>query len=214
MHFAYGAQLPGGDLADRFGFANNVGLNAEFIGANNLIFGLGGNMQFGTRVKEDPLAIIRTPEGSIIGNDLTLATVSLRQRGWNYGLHIGKLFPFSKKRSGLRVVLGGGYWIHRIRIQDDTQNVAQITGDYIKGYDRLSAGPAMYQQIGYQHVSSSRRGDFQIGFEFNQGFTSSKRDWDFSLRRKLDEKRVDLSFGIRLAWTLPFLFTASEQIFY
>lgn len=52
-----------------------------------------------------------------------------------------------------------------------------------------------------------------IGFEFNQGFTKSLRDWDFTERRKLDGNRIDLRFGIRATWTIPLLSAARKTFF-
>ena len=54
----------------------------------------------------------------------------------------------------------------------------------------------------------------RFGFEFNQGFTNTLRDWDYSEIRKLDDPRTDLQFGIRVAWTLPLYLTKAEEIFY
>lgn len=210
----FGAALPGADMAKRFGLDQNFGAGVEYMTANSFFFGLEGYYLFGSTVKEDPLDILRTPEGDIIGNNLALAEVSLRERGLYLGGMIGKLFPFGETRSGIRVSLGAGVLRHKIRVQDDTQSVAEITGDYIKGYDRLTQGMALNQFIGWQHIGKTRRVNFMIGFEFNQGFTNTLRDWDFNDMRKLDDKRLDLRYGIRAAWTLPFYFTKGEDIYY
>ena len=53
-----------------------------------------------------------------------------------------------------------------------------------------------------------------FGFEFNQAFTQTRRDWDFAEMRKLEGRRVDLRFGVRLAWTLPFYTGTAEEIYY
>lgn len=80
----------------------------------------------------------RTPEGDIIGNDRLLASVVLRKRGYYFGGLVGKLFTFNEKRSGIRLTLGAGLLRHWIRIQDDNSSVPELTGDYKKGYDRLT----------------------------------------------------------------------------
>ena len=213
-HITFGVHLPAGDMADRFGRDLNVGGAVEYLTSNNFLFGVEGHYIFGTNVKEDPLEILRTPEGDIIGSDLTVASVVLRERGFYAGGMVGKLFTFNEKRSGIRLTFGAGVLRHHIRVQDDNNSVTQITGEYAKGYDRLTGGFALNQFIGWQQLAGNRRSNWIAGFEFNQGFTKSLRDWDFNDMRKLDGSRLDLRFGVRLAWTLPFYIGEPEKIFY
>lgn len=213
-HFSVGFQLPAGDMADRFGANGSFGGGAEWITPGNFILGLDGHYIFGGTVKEDPLAILRTPEGDIIGGNQLIADVALRERGYYIGGLIGKLFPMGAHRSGIRVSLGAGMLTHWIRLQDNSSTVVQITGDYAKGYDRRTGGLMLQQFVGWQHLSDNRRSNWMVGLEFGQGFTQSLRSWDFSEMRKLDEKRTDLRFGIRLTWTLPFYMSGAENIYY
>lgn len=213
-HFGFGLGLPGADMAKRYGLAGNAGVGLDFITANNWIVGAETFLLFGSTLNEDPLAIIRLPDGSIIGKDMLLADVVLRERGLYVGGRIGRLFATEKRRSGLRVTLGAGMLRHRIRIQDNSQTVTQITGDYAKGYDRLTGGLALHQFIGWQQLSKNRRNNWILGFEFTQGFTNTLRDWDYSTQAKLDQPRTDLMFGIRAAWTLPLYLTKAAEIYY
>lgn len=214
FHLGAGMHLPGGDLADRFGRDASLGGGLELITANNFLLGVEGHYLFGQKVKEDPLAILRTPEGDIIGNDQFIADLSLRERGFYLGGMIGKLVPLGKQRSGLRITAGAGLLHHKIRLQDDSQTVNAIAGEYAKGYDRLTGGLALNQVIGWQHLADNRRANWFIGIEFNQGFTKSLRDWDYSEMRKLEGSRTDLRFGIRASWTLPFYLGNADKIYY
>lgn len=216
LHLSGGYQWPGGDLADRFGANGALGGGLEFLTENNWILGAEGQFLFSKNVGEDPLAILRTPEGDIIGNQRTPASVVLRERGWYAGGLVGRLFTFGREgsRTGLRVSLGAGWLRHKIRIQDDDRSVTQLTGDYRKGYDRLTAGLALNQFIGWQNLAPDRRSNWMIGFEFNQGFTKTRRDWDFAEMRKLDGNRLDLRFGLRATWTLPFYVGNAREIYY
>ena len=213
-HFTLGGHLPAGDLSKRFGVNGSLGAATEFITPHNWTFGLEGAFLFGSKVKEDPLAILKTPAGEIIGNDRAIATTRLQERGMYLGATIGKMVTFGEKRSGLRLTMGGGWYQHSIRVIDDSRTVVQIRGDYEKGYDRLTGGPALQQFIGWQQVGYGREMSWLIGFEFNQAFTNTLRAWDFNEMRKLDAERVDLRFGIRLAWTLPFYTGTAEEIYY
>lgn len=214
LHLAFGVHLPVADMADRYGVDGDFGFGVEYLTASNLILGAEGYYLFGTKVKEDPLAILRTPEGDIIGNDRLLASVVLHERGYYVGGMAGKLFAMNGKRSGIRLTLGAGLLRHWIRVQDDNTSVTQLTGDYKKGYDRLSGGLALNQFVGWQHLAGNRRSNFLIGLEFNEGFTNTLRDWDFNDMRKLDESRLDIRIGLRVAWTLPFYQGGAENIYY
>lgn len=214
LHLSFAGHIPFNDLADRFGKSLAFGGGVEYITTHNWIFGVEGHSIFGTEVKEDPLAVIRTNAGDIIGNDMLIASVLLRERGLYIGALGGKLWTFGKQRSGLRFTFGGGFLRHRIRVQDDSQTVTQITGEYLKGYDRLTGGLALQQFIGWQHLGNQRRSNWMLGFEINQGFTHSFREWDFTERRKLSGSRFDLRIGIRAAWTLPFYQKKASEIFY
>ncbi len=213
-HFTLGGHLPAGDLAKRFGVNGSLGAGTEFISAKNWFFGLEGAFLFGSKTKEDPLSILRTPSGDIIGNDRSIATTRLQQRGMYLGATLGKLLTFKDKRAGLRLTFGGGWAQHRIRVLDDSRTVVQIRGDYKKGYDRLTGGPALQQFVGWQHVGYGRDMSWLLGFEFNQAFTNTRRDWDFTEMRKLEGNRLDLRFGVRIAWTLPFYTGNAAEIYY
>jgi hypothetical protein len=213
-HVTVAGHLPSADMAKRFGPDYDFGAGVDYITADNWIFGVEGHYFFGNKVKEDPLEILRTPEGDIIGKDEALADVSLRERGLYVGGLIGRLFVIGKNRSGIRATLGAGVIQHQIRILDNSSTVNELAGNYKSGFDRLTGGFAMNQFIGWQHLGRNRRTNICIGFEFNEGFTSGLRTWDFSLQRKLDEKRFDLRVGIRVAIALPFYLGDADKIYY
>lgn len=217
--FTYGAQLPIGALQERFGpnFIAGGGLDWQW-GPKNWVIGLDAQYIFGNRVKEDPLAGLRTQEGYIIGNDREVADIPLRERGFYAGVTAGRVFPVNQQqssRAGWRFNFGLGFLQHKIRIQDDPQrSVLNLNETYKKGYDRLSNGLALQQFFGYQAMSKDRRSNFMAGLEFMQGFTQSRRSFDFATQARDDRKRVDLLFGIRLGWILPFYAEKAEDIYY
>ena len=217
--FSYAAQLPGGDLSDRFGYNFSAGIGASYItSGKSWIFGLETHFLFGDQIKEDVLATLRTPEGFLIGNDKSFTEILLRQRGLYVGANIGKIISLlpGNPRSGIRWSLGIGLLQHKIRIQDDPIRVVpQIAGEYKKGYDRLTNGLTIKEFIGYQHLDPNRRINFYAGFEFYQGFTRSRRSFQFDIRKQNDENRLDLLAGFRIGWILPFYFHPKDRdIFY
>ncbi len=215
---SYAFQNPASDMADRFGYNFNLGLHTEvMLKKSNLIFGLSGDILFGNEVKEDVLESLRTPEGDIIGNNRLIADVSLRERGFNISGYTGILIPLLKRnrRSGIRVTLGAGLLQHKVRIQDNQNTIVQITGEYIKGYDRLSNGLSLTQFIGYQHLDRKRLVNFYVGVEFVEGFTENRRTYNFDIMGHDDTQRRDILVGIRLGWSVPlYIGEDAEEIFY
>ncbi|MBK8492769.1 MAG: hypothetical protein IPL49_18270 [Saprospirales bacterium] len=215
---SYGFQIPGGDLQERFGANFSIGTGLQLFLPSNWMIELEGQFLFGNKVKPDVLAPLRSPEGYIIGNDGGPADVLLRERGLWMGASMGKLIPLlaGNPRSGLRLSIGAGILQHKIRIQNDpTISVPALRGEYLKGYDRLTNGLALKEFVGYQHFSTHRRINFFVGLEFMQGFTESRRDWNTDELMREEGSRLDLLYGIRAGWVLPFyLGEGGDTIYY
>lgn len=207
LHFSWSYQLPQGDMADRFGDSQNVGVQAEWIfEKSNIIVGVSSDFFYGNAVKEDIGALFRNEQGVIFGIDQTATNLTLKERGFYYGLHFGKLFAINKKknpRSGIRLVLGVGQMQHYIRISDEFDSAGQFKGDYKKGYDRLTGGLTVVPFLGYQHTSTSRRMNLFAGIDYHAGFTQSQRSWDFDRLGPDTKSRKDGLLGFRAGISLP-----------
>ncbi|MCB0520918.1 MAG: hypothetical protein H6577_20585 [Lewinellaceae bacterium] len=207
-NFNYGFHWPGGDLADRFGFNYSVGGSLDLLEKHNFIIGAESFLYFGNNVNIDVLAPLRNNDGIILGDLGGLSEVQLRMRALHIGGHIGKIFRLYKNapsHSGLRATLGGSYFQHKIKIQDDpVVIISALSDEYKKGYDRLSTGFALTEFIGYQHLSKNRLINFMLGVEFTQAFTQNRRSYNFDTRTTENGNRIDLLSGFRIGWTLPF----------
>ena len=202
--FAY--QLPGGDMADRFGNNFSVGGTFQWKTKKNWIFGIDGNFIFSDQVKENSiLSEISTSQGYVIGQDGFYAEVFLYERGFMFQAKAGKIVPVigPNPNSGLMATIGVGLLEHRIRIEDKGNRAPQVFDEYKKGYDRLTNGLSLTEFIGYTHFSDHRLINFMAGFEFTQAFTKNRRDYNFDTMMRDDKSRVDLLFGFRLAWIIP-----------
>ncbi|MEL6143595.1 MAG: hypothetical protein AAFU67_18495 [Bacteroidota bacterium] len=215
---SYGPQMTAGDLVDRFGEVWSIEAALDYtFDKSPWQVGLFGQLIFGSRVKEDVIAGLRTAEGFIVGNQRIPADVQLGARGYLMGLRVARTFSFGGKnpRAGLKIGLGGAWLIHRIRLQNDpTQTVNQIIDEYRAGYDRLTEGPAAYQFIGYQILGVNRRINLYGGLELIEAFTSSKRDVDFATGGPLEENRLDILAGVRVGIIIPFYQGEGREIFY
>ena len=219
VNMNYGYQIPGGDLSSRFGANHGIGGGVDYLTEKNWIFGVNINWLFSSNIKEDVLSNLRNVNNVFIGNNGSVGNILLRMRGVYAAGYLGKLIPISskKKRSGIRITVGGAFLQHRIRIQDDAEvPVASLRDEYAIGYDRLTNGPALNQFLGYQYLSKNRRINFYLGLESTQGFTTSVRGYNFDTRSFDTDTRLDVLYGLRLGWVLPFYLGGSdvEQVWY
>ncbi|MBT8191574.1 MAG: hypothetical protein HKN67_14045 [Saprospiraceae bacterium] len=215
---SYGLNIPAADMADRFGLNFHAGLSLDWFKQSwNGSYGLEGLFLFGSEVKEDVLANARTSNGAILGFDGEYADIFLRQRGTYFGAYIQKTLVPQKgnDRSGLAASFGIGVLQHKIRIQDDTRNATQFEGEYKKGYDRNTVGPAFKQSLSYLHLSKTNNVNFKIAIEFTEGITSSNRAVNFDTMEKPSGNRFDLLIGLNLKWFIPLKdMREPEEIFY
>ncbi|MCW3072556.1 MAG: hypothetical protein JWO44_2446 [Bacteroidetes bacterium] len=212
---SYGYYLPAGDLVKRFGNSSALQMNVDFKTRYNWVLGINGSYFFGKQVKESLFDSIATSGGYLISQDGELADIRLYERGFTVSGTIGRLIAFKKPNpnSGIRADLGFGFMQHKIRIETIGNKVPQMAKEYKKGYDKLSNGFLLTESIGYQYLSNNRLANFYIGFDCMQGFTRSRRSFDYDLMKQDTKKRVDILFGARLAWILP-LYKKAPQEFY
>ena len=206
VKFSYAFQLPGGDLAKRFGYDSNVGLDFSIKTKKNLIFGASGGFFFGDQIKEvGILDSLKTSSGFIINQNGNPSVVRLFERGLTVSLTIGKIFPVlsPNRNSGIIFYAGPTYMRHKIKMDDIGHQSPQLVNPYPKGYDRLTAGFGAHEFIGYIYFGNRRMLNFFGGFEFTQEFTKSQRSFDYDLMKADTEKRTDLLNGIRIGWILP-----------
>ena len=216
IQISYMKQFPAADMADRFGDNNNFGASLSFKVPHNWIFGAEANIIFGGNIREDTILDgLFTSEGFLIGVNGIAESVILFERGYSFWGKFGKLFPVSEKspNSGINVMVGAGFLQHKIKIEDPAGVVPYVTGDYAKGYDRLTNGFAISQSITYLHLDKRRFLNFNAGVEVIEGFTENRRDYNFDQMKKDDSKRLDILVGIKIGWVLPF-YGRGEERFY
>jgi hypothetical protein len=210
-----GYGFPGADLAKRFGAIASVGGGFSFKTESNWIFEIESLFLFGPKVVEDSiLNPIRTTTGSVIGMDGDLYLPLINMRGLKMQFAIGKILPIwnKTKNSGLYVNVGIGYMQHKILYDiRQKQNLPHIDGEYAKGYDRLSSGFSLDQFIGYYYMSNNRAANFKIGFTFTQAFTKNQRGFNYDTGLVDNASRIDLMYGIKGSWILPFYKPVSRR---
>ncbi|MFH0865955.1 MAG: hypothetical protein V1904_07155 [Bacteroidota bacterium] len=212
----YSFQFPGGDLSKKFVSNHAIGAGYLYKTRKNWIFGADGFFMFRDTVKETGiLDSITTSDGNIIDGNGIFAEVHLYERGFHMGFKAGKLFPVwgPNKNSGIILLGGMGLLQHKIRIENRDNTASQITGDYKKGYDRLTNGLALSQFIGYMYLGNSKLVSFYAGIEIIEAFTQNRRSYNFDLMGPDNTNRLDLLYSIKVGWIIP-LYKRSPDAFY
>lgn len=196
---SYAYQIPSGDLSDRFG--NNFALSGEidWLLRGKWILGAEAKLLFGNEVKESVLGGIVTDYNDVININVQVASFDIRERGGIYLIHLHRLLDLWGQRSisGLRFGLGAGYMRHKIRIGETANAVPHLQEPYIRGYDRLTSGPAIAQFLGIQHLEHSGLLNLFIGVEAIEGFTSDRRKVNYDRSIVNDKSRLDILVGLK-----------------
>jgi hypothetical protein len=211
------ADFPAADMAKRFGTSFRVGGSLQYRLQNNWQFGVKGDFLFGNDIREDSSLInVRDASGFFLDDAGQRTGAAVSERGYLLGIMAGKMIPFHKAdpNKGLLLQLTTGFMQHKISFYNQQENLAQLHGDYKKGYDRLTNGWFVEPYVGYQHFSNSGLVNFHIGLDAVVGFNAGRRDYQFDIRRPDKDSRLDVLFGIRGGWYFTIYKKKSEEVFF
>ncbi len=213
VHFS--AQIPSKDLVKRYGTSMSPGASFTWKTKHNILVNAEGGYFFGTTVKEDVLANLKTNDGFIIDNEGYPAQLKITERGWNFNANVGYIIPKTgfNKNCGLFFTIGAGYMQHKIKLYDVNKKVAAVQGKYAKGYDRLSGGISFSQFVGYMYLSNNRLANIYAGVELYEGLTKSYRGYNFDTGLPDTKQRFDVLTGFRVGWILP-LYKRTKDFYY
>lgn len=204
----FSVQLPGGDMAKRYYENYNFSYQGSFLTSSNWMFSFELEYLFNERIRENPISNLFTNEGYIINQFGEPGMVSLQMKGFYAGGRVARIVSFSKKqpRSGIELGLGMGFFQHKIDVKDFSGDILALSGENAKGYDKLANGVALRPSVGYRLLSKNKYLNFYVGFDLTMGFTQGRRNWHFDTRTPGTDKRLDLLYGFKVAWTLPIYF--------
>ncbi|MFC2128335.1 hypothetical protein ACFLRR_00525, partial [Bacteroidota bacterium] len=204
MHFGY--QIPGGNIAERYGNNGYAGLSYFLKLKSNWIIEAQYDYIFGEFYGERTnFEGIYSQEGYFFTEDGRFIEVHARESGFFGGIKLGKIFPVfgSNPNSGILFQVGAGLLQYKTYLEE-TNDVPVLNDEYSKGWDRLTNGFALNQFIGYMHMSDRYRFNFFAGFEFYQAWTQNRRDYDFYSMQKMDNKNNDFLYSFKVGWLINF----------
>lgn len=214
----YSYQIPGGDMATRFGNNSSIGLGLTYKFGSNWTAGFEANYLFGGIINDSSsiLDALKTETGQIINEYGEYGTILLTERGFYSGIKLGRVFPIGgpNLNSGIVFNVGAGLLQHHIHIENKDNNTPPVLDDYKKGYDRLTNGLSLREFVGYQYLDNKNIFNFYVGVEFYQAWTQCRRDFNFDTMEKDDTPRNDYLFGVRAGWILPLYKKSPNEYYY
>lgn len=201
-----GLQKAEADLVTRFGTNGFAGGGFLMKSKSGFMYGIDGIFQFGNQIKDTALLDhLMSNAGFIISEDGMAMDVFVYQRGFQFMAKAGYMFPVLQvnPNSGPFILAGAGFWQHRVRLEMKYGETPSLSPAYRKGYDRLTNGFAINQLVGYQFLSQKRLVNFFIAAEVTEGFLQGRRDVIFDTGQPGNLKRFDMTWGVRLGWSIP-----------
>lgn len=217
----YGGTWSAGDLKERFGYFNHIGIAGGYKFQKNWYLGLAGDFMFGNKIKlthYDLFHHLMDSYGNITDQNGDVGTILTFSRGFHVNLEFGKVINKlgHNKNSGLFLKIGGGYLNHRIRIESNDHVVPLLEKEYRKGYDRLTTGFNTSQFIGYLFMADNNFLNFYAGFYIQEGFTKNRRTifWDQPDVPVSTNLRLDIMYGFKFGWLIPVYKRVPKDYYY
>lgn len=223
IDFQYTFQIPGGDMAQRFGVNSSIGGGYNYKTKKNWLFGVELNYMFSQNVKNADQILWDLevhPGNFIVNSEGSAAEMRLHERGVNGFFKFGKLFPIlsPNPNSGFFVTAGLGYMGYKIKFHSvNNEAIIFQNEDYMKLYDRYTGGFALTESVGYMFLSNKRIWNFYVSANFTQGFTKNLREYnaDEGPGGFTDKSvRNDLLFGFRVGWVFNIYARAPKEYYY
>ncbi|MCX6352503.1 MAG: hypothetical protein NTX03_11680 [Bacteroidetes bacterium] len=207
----YSFQIPGGDMAKRFGNSSTFGAVVFYKTLSNWLFGMEYNYLYGTDIREKGILdgiSTKDPDASnryIINGNGEFQILDQFERGHILLGKLGKVFPWFKHNpnSGISFKVGGGYMEHKIHYYWTGEAPAQLAGNYVKGYDRYTNGFVASQSVGLLYFGNRGFVNFALDAEVMEGFTKNRRSYNFDQNTTDNKQRLDLLYGLKLTWFFP-----------
>ncbi|WP_157454240.1 hypothetical protein [Crocinitomix catalasitica] len=202
----YKANYTGGDLSKKWGFTNHLGADVNYKFENNVTIGLDGGFLFGKQLRsDDAFKYVINSFGQITSLTGDPASVLILMRGATAHFDFGYVFNRfgNNPNSGIWVKAGGGFLMHKSRIESLYDDVPQLEGEYRKGYDELTMGVSTKQFVGYLFQANRRLIKMYAGFEFVQGFTKNVRSYNFALGGPDNSSKFDMMYGFKVGYIIP-----------
>ena len=215
LPFGGGFQVTGAQLASRYGTFLDLNLGFKFKNTKGWTFGLNFDYLFESRIKDSTIfSQLENEFGQITGTSGVPVPVRFSGIGAKLDLEIGKIIPITtrNKNGGLWITGRIGYLQHKIRMFGELDNLPQLSGEYRKGYDRLSHALNYSAFIGYLYLPPLIRSKISeiptydnifglyAGIEISSGWAYSLRSYNFSSMSATSHPQLGRMLGFKIGW--------------
>lgn len=107
---------------------------------------------------------------------------------------------------------GAGFLQHKYLFT--APNSLQFSNTYARGYDRLSNGLALSQEVGIQNMSLNRKINFNFGLEITEAYTKNRRFYDYATQGTDTKSYLDILIALKISWVLPIKSNDKDQPVY
>lgn len=211
FEFGYMPSYTALDLQEKTDLLHVLSPGISYKSGGNILFLLSSNILLGNKLKENTVPnFVFSEVGVPITTDGYLEQVNPTFQGIEVQLQVGKLIKRSRhnKNSGLWTHLGAGFMRHKIKYNYGTSTVPQLEDPYVQGYDRLTYGAALSQFLGWRRYANKNLFNYQFGIEIHEGFTQNRRSWNFDTMKPDNRDRLDLYYGLKFAFIIPYYGTS------
>ena len=217
----FGAIARRGVWAETYGPALVTGFRIEGATKAGWLGNLQGELLYGSDVRIDPIASLRTERG-VLGDDVDAAApvvISLRARGFRCAALAGYQGRFAESAIGWRVLAGPSYTRHNIRIQDDANLTTSNLSEGVKaGYDRRAGGFGAYGEAGVTLANDDGSFVAFVTGTVNAFAAKPLRSVQFDLRRQAPAAGTDTALGVKAGFVTalfrPTSLREAEDIYY
>ena len=204
-----------GEFGDKFRTFSSIPLSATYKTTKNVTMGVMGSGYFGQDILAPGLFQGMTFDDQLIDINGNPAAVRFQMRGWYTMATVGKIFSLKRPNpnKGIHVRFGAGFMQHKLRMQFDSDKLPQLEDEYIKGYDQLHNGAMFMGSVQY-HVISLHNLSVYAGIDYIQGYTRSRRSWEYSLNKKDGGLKTDRYLSFNAGIMIPLKIYKSTEARY
>lgn len=213
---SYSLYASAGDFKNRFGGTSAIALDLQNKTQRHWTFGIRFGYHFGKKINETSLlSNLSNANGTVTDQDGYPAEMQFFMRGISIIGTFGRIINVlpSTPNSGIWISGGAGFLQHKIKIEDLNGKTTQVGDRYIAGYDRLTNGMALQQYIGYLHLDKNKLVNFHLGLDIIEGFTKNRRSIQYDTMEAETGRRIDILWGLRMGWILPFYRLNKDEYF-
>jgi len=210
FHVHYAGAAGNHEIRNKTKYINKLGSTYSFQ-INNFSLGIDYHFLFGYYQGIDLFQSLRTSEGMLISDNGSLINTETYFRGNQLHIIGGKMFPANSLTS-FQFNIGLGFLHHFLHITTLDGKMAYLSKNNLKGYDQLSFGPSLLQELRINHFGEKQRINYYIQLFAQEAFMQNLRKYNYFEASADTKTHFNFIFGLQVGWLIP-LFNQNDTVF-